>query len=466
MAGPISALRESLKPAPIERLLMPIDWFLRRSAAPGIMLVLATVLALVWANSPWSHIYRDLFEETDFHIGLEAWALKKPLVLWINDALMALFFLLVGLEIKREVLLGELSSVRKAALPIAAAMGGMAAPALIYAAINWGQPGLRGWGVPMATDIAFAIGALALLGGRAPHALRIFLVSLAIVDDLGALLVIAFVYTEDVAGAYIGYAAIVMGVLSVMNWLGIRSFLPYLLVGAWLWLFIFLSGVHATIAGVLLAMTIPAQGRADIPNFLLAAKSNLDLIKRESEGGRSAGESEVVRSTLHDLQRDCDLVLPPLHRLETRLHNWISFVVLPIFALANAGVDLGGAYLPEEKAAAPGGMRVLVGTLLGLLIGKPLGIVGFSWLAVKLGIAAAPESLSWRHITGAGILGGIGFTMALFIASLAFGSGPLLDQAKVGVLAASAIATVTGVAMLWTRTIAPAEEVAHAAAEK
>jgi NhaA family Na+:H+ antiporter len=451
VAGTISALKEKLEPEPIERLLLPIDWFLRRSAAPGIMLIAATLMALVWANSPWGESYRDLFERTDFHIGLESWALNKPLVLWINDALMALFFLLVGLEIKREILVGQLSSPKKAALPIAAAVGGMAVPALIYAAFNWGQPTIRGWGIPMATDIAFVIGALALLGDRGPHGLRVFLVSVAIVDDLGALLVIAFVYTESVSQIQLAYAGAVLIGLFGMNRLGVRSFLPYLVLGAWLWFFVFSSGVHATIAGVLLAMTIPARGRADIPLFLTAANSNLDLIGRELSDGRSAAQSEMVRSTLHDLQRDCDLVLPPLHRLETRLHNWIVFIVLPVFALANAGVRVGGA------GPGGGGTSVLLGTMLGLLIGKPIGIVAFSWLAVRARFGVLPRDLAWRHVVGAGVLAGIGFTMSLFIATLAFDGGPALEKAKIAILSASALATIAGLAVLWRKTVGMGE---------
>lgn len=371
---------------------------LRRRLRPellgGTLLVGATVLALVWANSPWAEAYHALWSSRA-SIQLGAWSLSKPLVVWVNDALMAIFFLLVGLEIKREFLSGALSSRRQAALPIAAALGGMVVPAMLYLSLNLGGSGEAGWGVPMATDIAFALGLLAIVGRGAPLELKVILAAVAIVDDLGAILVIAIAYTSEVAlGALLASAAF-MALLILANLLGARRHWPYLVLGIGLWYALLSSGVHATVAGVLLAMTIPMHQ------------------------GWPQAESRSL-----------------LHRMEHGLAPWVTYLIVPVFALANAGVTLG--------AAAAGRLLepVSLGIMLGLTVGKPAGILSFSWIAVRTGIAELPTTVSWRHLQAVAALAGVGFTMALFIGGLAFADPALLDQAKVAILAASGISAV------------------------
>ena len=382
------------------RIPAPFQRFSGSEAASGIVLLAATACALAWANSPWQPAYLSLLHHA-LPVGSEPLRLDLTVREWINDGLMALFFLLVGLEIKREMLVGELASPRKAALPIAAAIGGMVVPALFYAAINGGSTGARGWGIPMATDIAFALGIAALMGPRVPVALKVFLAAVAIVDDIGAVLVIAVFYTASIAWVSIGVVAALVIVLVVMNRAGVRHAAPYLLVGIVLWLAVLSSGIHATIAGVLLAFTIPANGRD--------------------------GES------------------PLLERLEQALANPIAFFVVPLFALANAGVRIGGASSPEFS------LPVLAGVITGLVLGKPLGISLAAWLAVRMRIATLPDSMSWRMLVAVSWLGGIGFTMSLFIGALAFADEALLDSAKVGVLLASCAAAFMGLLMLRDR---------------
>ncbi len=318
---------------------------------------------------------------------------------WINDGLMALFFFLVGLEIKREMLVGELASVRRAALPIAGAIGGMVVPAVLYALLNGAGPGARGWGIPMATDIAFALGVVALLGPRVPLALKVFLAAVAIVDDIGAVLVIALFYTASILWTSLAAAAVVLAALVLINRAGVRHAAPYLILGVALWIAVLLSGIHATIAGVLLAMTIPATAKDETESALL-------------------------------------------ERLEHALHTPIAFVIVPLFALANAGVRIGGASSSRVSVA------VLSGVAIGLVVGKPLGITLASWLAVRSRVAALPDGVSWRLLQGVSWLGGIGFTMSLFVGALAFTDAALLDSAKLGVLLASCAAACMGWLML------------------
>ena len=396
---------------PLARALQPFVAFTRWQAAGGVLLLAAAAAAVAWANSPLADGYFGLWGR-ELTLGLGDASLTKPLLLWVNDGLMAVFFLLVGLEIKRELMGGELSSPRRAALAFAAALGGMVVPALLYAAFNAGGPGERGWGIPMATDIAFALGVLALLGSRAPLALKVFLTAVAIVDDLGAVLVIALFYTSQVSLAALAAAAGALAVLWAMNRAGIRRLPPYALVGFVLWVAVLKSGVHATVAGVLLAMAIPVAARA--------------------------GEAKS-----------------PLARLEHALHPWVAFAILPVFALANAGVALGAG---ASAALASG---VTAGVVLGLVVGKQVGVLAFAWLAVRLGIAELPRGIGWGHIHAAACLCGIGFTMSLFIGGLAFGDPALLDQAKVGILAASLLSGVLGAALLALRA-APAPALAPA----
>ena len=364
------------------------------------MLLACAAIALAWANSPWAPAYHHLWE-TPIGFDTRTFGLTLTLHEWVNDGLMVVFFLLVGLEIKREVLLGELSSRRSAALPVAAAIGGMVVPAAIYAAMNRGGAGAAGWGIPMATDIAFALGILALLGDRLPSGLRVYLAALAIVDDLGAVLVIALFYTSSIYWSALGAAALTVAVLIGVNRAGVRHAAVYVVLGLLLWLFVLASGIHATVAGVLLAFTIPARGRADT---------------------------------------DADHAL--LARMEGALHAPVSFVIMPIFALANAGIPLGAGVANAIRTP------VALGVMLGLVLGKPIGIMLASAVAVRAGAAELPTGVAWRHVHGVSWLGGIGFTMSLFIAGLAFADAGILDIAKLGVLAGSACAGVAGYLLL------------------
>jgi NhaA family Na+:H+ antiporter len=386
---------------PVERLVRTFQEFARLEASGGILLIGCTVVALAWANSPWSDSYFHLWH-TDPTFGFAGRLLSKPLHFWINDGLMALFFLLVGLEIKRETLVGELASFRKAALPIAAALGGMVVPAALYFLFNRGGPGASGWGIPMATDIAFALGVLALLGDRAPTSLKIFLAALAIADDIGAVLVIALFYTAQISWISLGVGGLFFLALIAANRAGARHPLIYVVLGLGLWIAFLQSGIHATVAGVLLAITIPARQSVNAESLML--------------------------------------------RFEHALLPWNKYVIMPVFALANAGVILGSG--AARSLADP----ISIGVICGLVLGKPIGIVLFSWLATRSRIAAMLDGISWRQIAGVGLLGGIGFTMSLFIANLAFGESPALEMAKVGILAASIISGAAGAVVLIKRT--------------
>ncbi|MCA9288337.1 MAG: Na+/H+ antiporter NhaA [Phycisphaerales bacterium] len=371
---------------------------------------------------------------------------------WINDLVMAIFFLLVGLEIKREVVEGELSSPKKAALPVAAALGGMLVPAAIYAAIHWGQPlTIRGWGVPMATDIAFALGVLALLGRRVPEGVRLFLTTLAIADDLGALLVIAIFYTENLDLVSLGIAAIIWAALIVMGMAGFRSITLYMAVGLVLWWFVFHSGIHATIAGVMLALAIPCRPRINARKYLAFTREALDEFEKnvpKTDKGEfkqtTADQQEMVQA----VENASVITGSPLHRLEYILAPWVAFAIIPVFALANSGVAIGGSPANATDTVEVEA-KIGLAVALGLCFGKPIGVFLFSFLAVKLGLGALPRGVRWGHIHGAGWLAGIGFTMALFIANLAFRGHPLLlDGAKLGILGGSAVAGVIGLIVL------------------
>lgn len=431
---------QTLPPLPIERLVKPFALFAKQASAGGIVLLACAIIALVWANSPLSGAYFRLWSTpVELRFG-NLIDINKPLLLWINDGLMATFFFLVGMEIKRELLVGELSTPRKALLPMAAAVGGMVVPALIYAALNWGTPEIRGWGVPMATDIAFALGALALLGSRAPLALKLFLTALAIVDDLGAVLVIALFYTENLKLDALLYSLLFWGGMLLMNRLGVRNALLYFLVGLGMWFFMLKSGVHATVAGVLGAFAIPVRSRIDPELFLVRVREYLNRFDQPT-AERTTILSPEQQSAVEAIEREALRVQSPLQRLEHQLHYFVAFAVMPIFALANAGVALGG----EERINWTS--RVIWGIALGLLLGKPLGVALFSWLAVKAGLAQLPQGITFTHIVGVGFLAGIGFTMALFIGGLAF-SGDELSYAKLGILSGSALAGVIGLMML------------------
>ncbi len=424
----------------VARVLRPFQEFARVGSLGGIVLLITTAVALAWSNSPWSDAYFHLWE-TELVLGSSAAPLSLTLHEWINDALMAVFFLLVGLEIKREILVGELANARQAALPIVAAVGGMVVPALCYVALNRGGPAMAGWGIPMATDIAFALGILALLGPRVPLGLKVFLAALAIVDDLGAVLVIAFFYTGSIAwGALAGAAACVV-LLAVLNVRRICALTPYLLIGIVLWYCFLLSGIHATIAGVLLAMTIPTSSRINAEEFSARARALVDEFDRTETGDLLVITSKGQQEALHGLDVAVSAVNAPLLKLEHALNALVSFGIMPLFALSNAGVRLDGA---AAALATPASL----GIMLGLVLGKMAGITGFSALAVRLGIASLPAGVSWRMVNGAAWLGGIGFTMSLFIAGLAFDDAALLAAAKIGVLTSSVVAGTVGYLLL------------------
>lgn len=432
--------------APVERLLAPFREFAKTSASSGLVLMGAALVALLWANSPLAGSYEALWQ-TPLTIGVGEFGVRASLLHWINDALMAIFFLVVGLEIKREVLIGELASRRRAMLPIVAALGGAVVPAAIFLVIAGGTEGARGWGMPMATDIAFALGVLALLGRRIPLSLRLFVASLAIADDLLAVLVIAVFYTAGVSVPALGAAGVVLGALVAANVLGVRRPLIYGLLGIALWAAVFQSGVHATVAGVLLAMTIPARTRIDQATFAQRAREIVGGFPGVNPGGGEADAdaevgAEEVHAALWELEEAAERAQSPMLRMEHALHPWVAFLIMPLFALANAGVTIGrdiGSLLTEPVA---------MGALLGLVVGKQLGITGAAWVVVRLGLASLPDGMTWRHVYGAAWLGGIGFTMSLFIGGLAYGEGPLLDLAKPGILGASVVAGVGGYLVL------------------
>ena len=424
------------------RILSPFEQFLRRATAGGIVLVAATLLTLLLSNSPWHSSYHAFWER---HLGVHwgTWVLDQSLHHWINDGLMAIFFFVVGLELKREFLVGELSSPRDAVLPIIAACGGMIVPALIYHQFNPVGPALDGWGIPMATDIAFAMGILVLLAWRIPRNLIIFLTALAIADDLGAVLVIAIFYTPSLHVTALMIATAFLLMLILFNQGGIRHSLPYLLLGLPFWYFVMRSGVHAAVAGILLAFTIPARGRIrpdELADSLRARSRNLhDTI---AHGQRlNPLVNDQLAGIIQSLQHSSAAALAPQQRLEHGIQPWVTFGVLPIFALANAGIHFAHVSTTMLISA------VTVGTGLGLVLGKFVGISLGSWIAVRLKVARLPRGVRWRHLLGAAWLGGIGFTMSLFVSQLAFTDPILREEAKLGILLASLIAAIIG--LIW-----------------
>ncbi len=427
----------------------PFEDFFKHQASGGMVLVGATLLALVLANSPLSHHYFE-FWENEVAFGFRDFGLTQSLHHWINDGLMAVFFFVVGLELKREFLAGELSSLRKATLPIAAALGGMLLPALIYHLIDPSGPEAAGWGIPMATDIAFALGIIALLGDRIPRSLAIFLTALAIVDDLGAVLVIALFYTGDLSEASLLLAGGFFALLILGNRLGIQHPNYYALIGFALWVALLKSGIHASVAGVLIGATIPVRPRHGHDEFLEEIDRLLTRY-RQLETREGPFHHEERLGTLLALEHVCHDAMSPLQRMEHEMNGWVIFGVIPVFALANAGITLQWGELVASISHP-----VTQGVALGLLLGKPLGIFLFTWLAVRVGLADMPQGSSWTDILGIGILGGIGFTMSMFITNLAFRQSALVADAKVGIFAASLLAGVFGYALLSRRGRAPA----------
>lgn len=412
--------------------------FFRTETVGGLVLLAFGLAALVIANSPLAEAYNHLWE-IPLTLGIVDHQLSLSLHGWINDGLMAVFFLLVGLEIKRELLAGELSSPRHAALPIACAIGGMIVPAAIYLIFNFGGTGSHGWGIPMATDIAFALGALNLIAPKAPIGAKVLLTALAIVDDMGAVLVIALFYSGGIVWSALAGAAVTLLVLIGFNFFRVHHLWPYLLGGVVLWLFVHASGVHATIAGVALAFAIPTHSRINAVQFYREARSLLNDFDRTETGDLLVLTSKGQQEALFSLERASAAVAAPLLRLEHALHNFSAFVVMPLFAFANAGVKFD---LSLEHA------EIGFGILAGLLFGKPLGIMIAALVAVKTGVARLPRAVNWRSLLGYGLLAGIGFTMSLFIGMLAFDDTALVNAAKRGIIAGSLLSGVAGAVIL------------------
>jgi Na+:H+ antiporter, NhaA family len=439
MASPEEKLRVpwSGSARPVPRLvLQPLQTFLRTEEAGGILLLAAATIALIWANSPWRSSY-DALWHTQLTIGLGPWSLAEDLQHWVNDALMALFFLVVGLEIKRELTTGELRQPRAAALPAIAALGGMVVPALLYLAINpSGEPG-RGWGIPMATDIAFALGVLAIVGRGLPTALKSFLLALAIVDDIGAILVIAIFYSGSISHGPLLTAAGLLALILVLQRLHVRWTAVYVLVGVSVWLATLQSGIHATIAGVALGLATPAVAfqrpkAVSLEAHRIADDTVDDPVPPDADAHQWLHLAGLTREAVS-----------PLARLEHLLHPWTSYVVIPVFALANAGVSISRSSLGNALTSG-----ITLGVVAGLVVGKTVGVTMFTWLATRTGITRLPEGVGWGQLVGVAALAGIGFTVSLFITSLAFQTQAIQDAAKVGILIASLLAGLLGALLL------------------
>jgi NhaA family Na+:H+ antiporter len=428
----------------VDKILSPFEEFIHRQTTSGLLLMATAILALVMANSALSHFYLHTLH-IPVSIGFGSWQLEMSLHHWINDGLMTLFFFVVGLELKREMLVGELANIKNAILPIGAAIGGMVAPALIYFAINPDGEAAAGWGIPMATDIAFAIGALAILASRVPKSLITFLVALAIVDDLGAVLVIALFYTETIAFTPLFVAGGLFLLLLGFNMSGIRKTTPYLIVAIGLWYALLLSGIHPTLAGILGAFAVPAIPKYDPALFSIHVKKIMTKFDESHQPGTNVMTNEPLDKILHKLEHSVESVGVPLKRLEHRWHIPVAYIIIPIFALANAGIVLEFSSF-SDTISHP----VTLGVTIGLTLGKFIGITGVSWVLLKLGVAQLPNETRFTQIAGVSLLAGIGFTMSIFVAQLGFGSNhELLLMAKTGILAASLLAGLAGYTWLY-----------------
>ena len=412
----------------------PIQSFIHTEEIGAIVLLAGAAAAIIWANSPWSSSYSD-FWHTYVRFDIHVFAISENLEHLVNEGLMAVFFFVVGLEIKRELMHGELSSFRKAALPVVAAFGGMATPALIYLVFNASGDGAVGWGVPMATDIAFALGVLALLGRRVPAELRVFLLGLAVVDDLGAIAVIATFYTDTIHWANLGLGVALFLVIAGCIRVGIRSLGFYVILSVVMWQFFLESGIHATLAGVLLAAIVPSEPYLQRRDYAAAVDDLLHDFRLAMENGDEEKAQTIVEQ-IEELSKGTE---GPMERLESIVHPWVAFVVLPLFALANAGIVVSSEAL-SEAVSSP----ITLGVAAGLLLGNPLGVLGLTWIAVRVGLGQLPSGVGWRHVLGAGFLAGIGFTVAIFVAGIAFDDPAVVDQAKMGIFGASIVAGVTG----------------------
>lgn len=424
-----------VKKTPIEKIIAPVSRFIHLEYTSGIILLMSVMVAILWANSSFGESYHHLWE-IDFSIAFGKHVLSKPLHIWINDGLMSLFFFVIGLELKREFMDGELSSLKKAAMPMGAALGGMLFPALIYTLLNINSPTTHGWGIPMATDIAFAL-ALLSMAGNIPTSVKVFLSALAVADDLGAVMVIAFFYTDHVNFAALGIAGIFLLALIIGNKMGVRNSAFYLLIGICVWIGFLLSGVHATIAGVLVAFTIPAMTRIDENVY----SDNLRKLSYEFEKEIPSNSTLTTPEQHRTIQHVKSLSLAaetPLQKIEHALHPWVAFLIMPLFALSNSGILIGSDFF--TSVINP----VTLGVASGLIIGKFIGILLFTWIMVRTGIGALPAQATWKHIMGIALLAGVGFTMSLFISGLAFKEPDFVQQAKYGILIASVLAGLGG----------------------
>ncbi len=413
------------------RALAPVERFLAIEAASGILLLVAAAIALVWANSPWRESYVALWH-TPFGVRLGPFSFERDLHFWINDGMMTIFFFVVGLEIRREIHRGELSELRRAALPLAAALGGMVVPACVFAALNLGRESIAGWGIPMATDIAFAVGVLTLLGRRVPPALRILLLALAVIDDVGAILVIAIFYSSGLAP--VGFLVLGTGVAAIlaMQALGVRSPWAYVPPSAVAWAGAYAAGIHPTLAGVAVGLMTPVRAWFGREKFIERADASVAAL-REHE---NEDDERALLPHLEHIDEARREAVSPVERIQHALHGLVAFGAMPLFALANAGVSLGDASFSGEP------LLVFLGVGVGLVLGKPIGILSFSWLAIRLRVAALPRGVTWPQVSVVGAVAGIGFTMSIFIAALAFAAGTNLETAKVGILLGSGIAAV------------------------
>ena len=418
------------------------QYFFNKIAQSGFLLFFAAVMAFAWSNLD-SEGYLHFWHQ-EFSLNFSGFVLEHSLAHWVNDALMTIFFLTVGLEIKREMLVGDLSDPKRAALPLAAALGGMIVPALFYAFFNFGADSISGWGIPMATDIAFSLAVLSTLGNRVPFGLRLFLTAFAIADDLGAILVIAIFYTPSIDLFYLGVAGALCAVLYLLNRLWVLHTLPYLVIGVMLWYAVAHAGLHATISGVILAMFIPASGKYNTDIFIQMVRDRLANIRcDDGECGKTIMENRKHLVAVQDIELACKEVAAPLQRLEHNLSSWVGFLVLPLFALANAGVVLNNIDLSIALFHP-----VTLGVALGLAVGKPIGIFSFTYLVTKLLKTSLMQGVTWRHILGASCFGGIGFTMSLFISGLSFANPTYLEYAKIGIISGSLICALTGFLIL------------------
>lgn len=426
--------------SPIDQLLKPVSKFIHQEFTGGIILFASVLIAILWVNSPWGATYHALWD-TRLSVGFSGFVFDQPLHVWINDGLMALFFFVIGLELKREFIAGELSTLKKAMLPMAAALGGMLVPALIFTLFNYGRPSSHGWGIPMATDIAFAIGLLSLAGKNIPSSVKVFLSALAVADDLGAVLVIALFYTGKIAFLPLLAAGGLLALLWAGNLLGIRRPVFYLVVGIVIWYLFLVSGVHATIAGVLVAFMIPARTKINETEYLTSLNRYAGEFGSAipQNGSLTTAEQHLTIEQIKKLSQDAET---PLQKIEYSLHPWVAFLIMPLFALANAGMHIGSDFFTLL------GNPVSLGVSLGLVAGKFAGVFGATWLMIRLRLSVLPYQASWKHITGVSMLAGVGFTMSLFISGLAFHTPDMVTEAKYGILLGSIISGISGIVFI------------------